>query len=121
MLYVELLVFHRRFDGRRDLYRPSLREWVEEARRATHPPSAMSTPSGSAARRRPASPEWLARRAHLRALIEPTVPCVAPLRGDGYEHAGSDYELISLTHYWNWTGFPVVALPAGSARAAACP
>jgi Asp-tRNA(Asn)/Glu-tRNA(Gln) amidotransferase A subunit family amidase len=41
------------------------------------------------------------------------VPCVAPLRGDGYERAGSDYELISLTHYWNWLGFPVVALPAG--------
>jgi Asp-tRNA(Asn)/Glu-tRNA(Gln) amidotransferase A subunit family amidase len=20
---------------------------------------------------------------------------------------------ISLTHYWNWTGFPVVALPSG--------
>ena len=41
------------------------------------------------------------------------MPCVAPLRGDGYDHAGSDDALISLTHYWDWTGFPVVALPAG--------
>ena len=41
------------------------------------------------------------------------MPCVAPLRGDGYDHAGSDYALISLTHYWDWTGFPVAALPAG--------
>ena len=36
VLCAELLVYHRRFDGRRDLYRPSLREWVEEGeRRAT--------------------------------------------------------------------------------------
>ena len=38
------------------------------------------------------------------------------MRGDGYEHAGSDYALISLTHYWDWTGFPVAALPAGVGR-----
>ncbi len=24
-----------------------------------------------------------------------------------------DAALISLTHYWDWTGFPVAALPAG--------
>ena len=38
------------------------------------------------------------------------------MRGDGYEHAGSDYALISLTHLWDWTGFPVAALPAGVGR-----
>ncbi len=27
--------------------------------------------------------------------------------------AGSDAALVALTHYWNWTGLPVVALPAG--------
>src|SRR6478672_3986879 len=31
VLYAELLVFHRRFDDRREHYRPSLREWVEQA------------------------------------------------------------------------------------------
>jgi Asp-tRNA(Asn)/Glu-tRNA(Gln) amidotransferase A subunit family amidase len=55
---------------------------------------------------------WLAEH-RLSAIVEPTVPVTAPLRGDGYEHAGSDYVLISLTHYWDWTGFPAVALPAG--------
>ena len=30
VLTTELLAYHRRFDGRRDRYRPSLREWVEE-------------------------------------------------------------------------------------------
>ncbi len=55
---------------------------------------------------------WLAEE-RISALVEPTVPCVAPERGTGYDEAGSDYELISLTHYWDWTGSPVVALPAG--------
>ena len=109
---VELLVFHRRFDGRRDLYRPSLREWVDEAEaRGT---SAERYVDAQRQRRETTAgfAQWL-RDERISALIEPTVPCVAPLRGDGYERAGSDYELISLTHYWNWLGFPVVALPAG--------
>jgi mandelamide amidase len=38
---------------------------------------------------------------------------VAWVRGDGYDHWGTDAELISLTSYWNWTGLPVVAMPAG--------
>ena len=64
VLNAELLIYHRRFDGRRELYRPSLREWVERGRGARHVrPSAMSTPS---ARRRETTAglaQWLARRA----------------------------------------------------------
>jgi len=45
----------------------------------------------------------------------------APFRGNGYEHAGSDVALISLTHFWNWTGFPVAALPAGVGQASGLP
>jgi Asp-tRNA(Asn)/Glu-tRNA(Gln) amidotransferase A subunit family amidase len=111
VLYAELLVFHRRFDDRRDGYRPSLREWVEQAEaRGT---SAERYVDAQRSRRETTAgcAEWL-RDQGIDALLEPTVPCVAPLRGDGYDHAGSDYELISLTHYWNWTGFPVVALPS---------
>ena len=52
-------------------------------------------------------------RADHRPCSSRRCPASRPLRGDGYDHAGSDYELISLTHYWDWTGFPVVALPAG--------
>ena len=33
VLTTEMVVYHRRFDGRRDRYRPSLREWVEEGER----------------------------------------------------------------------------------------
>ena len=47
------------------------------------------------------------------ALLEPTVPDVAWVRGAGYDVAGSDVALISLTHHWDWTGQPAVALPIG--------
>jgi aspartyl-tRNA(Asn)/glutamyl-tRNA(Gln) amidotransferase subunit A len=112
VLTTDMLAYHRRFDGRRDGYRPSLREWVEEGERRA------VTGQGYAAaqvRRRETTRGWAAWLAEHRldAVIEPTIPTVAPLRGDGYDHAGTDYVLISLTHLWDWTGFPVVALPAG--------
>jgi aspartyl-tRNA(Asn)/glutamyl-tRNA(Gln) amidotransferase subunit A len=112
VVWADLLPYHRRFDARRELYRPALREWVENAeRRATSAEDyeaiqerrAVTTAEWSA---------WLARE-RISAVLEPTVAVVAPLRGDGYEHAGSDVVLILLTHFWNWTGFPVVALPSG--------
>jgi aspartyl-tRNA(Asn)/glutamyl-tRNA(Gln) amidotransferase subunit A len=112
VLTTDMLVYHRRFDDRRELYRPSLREWVEEGeRRAVTGEGYVAAQT----RRRTlaaAWTDWFAEH-RLTALLEPTIPVVAPLRGTGYEHAGTDYELISLTHFWDWTGFPVAALPAG--------
>jgi len=35
------------------------------------------------------------------------------VRGRGYEDPWGDLDDISLTHYWDWTGLPVVALPSG--------
>ena len=113
VLTTEMLVYHRRFDAERDRYRPSLREWVETGERR-----AMSAEDYVAAqqRRLEASGAWAGWLAEHRidALLEPTIPVVAPLRGDGYDHAGSDYALISLTHLWDWTGFPVAALPSAA-------
>ncbi len=115
ILTTELLAYHRRFDDRRELYRPSLREWVEEGERR-----ALSGEGyvAAQARRRELTGAWAAwlDEHRVAAIVEPTIPVVAPLRGDGYEHAGSDYALISLTHLWDWTGFPVAALPAGVGR-----
>jgi aspartyl-tRNA(Asn)/glutamyl-tRNA(Gln) amidotransferase subunit A len=111
VLTTEMLVYHRRFDDARDAYRPSLREWVEMGERR-----AMSGEEYVAAheRRKDATGAWSAWLAaqRLDALLEPTIPVVAPLRGDGYDHAGTDYALISLTHLWDWTGFPVAAIPS---------
>jgi aspartyl-tRNA(Asn)/glutamyl-tRNA(Gln) amidotransferase subunit A len=112
VLRSELIAYHRRFDGQRELYRPSLREWIEGAE--ANPVSAEQYVAAQARRRETtaAFTRWLVEH-RISALIEPTVPCIAPLRGDGYDHAGSDIALISLTHTWDWTGSPVVALPAG--------
>jgi len=108
----EVLVYHRRFDSRRDLYRPSIREWVELGERRAVTGEAYVV---AQARRRDLTATWEGWFAveGVTALIEPTVPVVAPLRGSGYDHAGTDFDLISLTYYSDWTGFPVVALPFG--------
>ena len=105
MLTTEMLVYHRRFDAHREEYRPSLREWVETGERR-----AMSAEDYVAAQRRrlrrPApGPDWLAEH-RIDALLEPTIPVVAPLRGDGYDHAGTDYALISLDAPLGLDGLP---------------
>ena len=41
------------------------------------------------------------------------MPIVARPRGHGYDEPFTDQAEISLTHYWDWVGFPVVALPSG--------
>jgi aspartyl-tRNA(Asn)/glutamyl-tRNA(Gln) amidotransferase subunit A len=115
VLTTEMLVYHRRFDDRRQLYRPALREWVEEGeRRAVTGEGYVA----AQARRRGVTGAWASwlDEHRVTAIVEPTIPVVAPLRGEGYEHAGTDYELISLTHLWDWTGFPVVALPSDVGR-----
>ena len=112
VILVELLAYHRRFADRRDRYRPFMQDWFEEGDRR-----AVSAEAYVAAqmRRRDLTAVWADWFAAERifAVVEPTVPVVAPLRGPGYERAWRDAALISLTHYWDWTGFPVVALPAG--------
>jgi len=116
----EMLAYHRRFDDRRELYRPSIRGFLEhgEAR-------AMTAEEYVAAQSRRAEltgvwMDWLAEH-RLDALVEPTVPIVAHARGSGYDEAFTDFAEISLTHYWDWTGFPVVALPSGVGRRSGLP
>ena len=116
----EMLVYHRRFDDRRELYRPSIRGFVEHGERR-----ALSAEQYVAAqgRRREATYAWLDWLAghSLDAILEPTVPKVARLRGSGYDEAFTDFDEISLTYNWDWTGFPVVALPSGVGRRSGLP
>ena len=110
VLFADMLAYHRRFDGRRELYRPSIRGFVERAE-ALGP---VDYDALQAQRARDAEhwERWFAAE-RVAALLEPTVPDVAWPRGSGYDEAGSDLALISLTHHWNWTGQPAVSLPAG--------
>jgi aspartyl-tRNA(Asn)/glutamyl-tRNA(Gln) amidotransferase subunit A len=115
-----MLVYHRRFDARRDLYRPSIRGFLEHAERGAL--SAEDYISGQERRRSDTASwlDWFARH-RIDALLEPTVPIVARPRGHGYDEPFTDVAEISFTHYWNWTGFPVAALPSGVGRRSGLP
>lgn len=108
----EMLVWHRRFDDRRDDYRPSIRGFLEYGENR-----GLTAEEYVSLQERRASDtarwlDWFAEN-EIDALVEPTVPIVAHARGAGYDEPFTDGAEISLTHYWNWTGFPVVALPSG--------
>ena len=110
ILDAEIYRYHRRFDDRRELYRPSVREFVERSEAADR-----SGYEEAQARRLEDAARWDGwfGAERVAAMLEPTVPDVAWVRGPGYEHAGTDLRLILLTHTWDVTGMPVVALPAG--------
>ncbi len=117
----DVLPFHRGLEPMRDRYRASVAAKVGGAEGA-----GLSAEAYVAAqmRRAECTARWLDwfEESGVFALIEPTIPIVAPVRGEGDSLEGSsDAPLISLTWYWNWTGFPVVALPAGVGTESALP
>jgi aspartyl-tRNA(Asn)/glutamyl-tRNA(Gln) amidotransferase subunit A len=120
LLCAEMLDWHRRFDGKRGLYRPSTRGFLEYGERRGL--TAAERAATQRRRRRDAAQwvEWFARH-RVEALVEPTVPILARPRGNGYDAPFTDVAEISLTHYWDWTGFPVVALPSGVGRRSGLP
>ena len=108
----DVLAYHRQFVKLRDLYRPSVRELLEQSE---HDPIGPGEAALAQARRREglrAWRDWFVAEG-VFALLEPTAGVVAPIRGAGYAHFGTQLRLASLTYYWNWIGFPVVSLPAG--------
>jgi aspartyl-tRNA(Asn)/glutamyl-tRNA(Gln) amidotransferase subunit A len=120
LICTDMLVWHRRFDDRRELYRPSIRgfldfgetqaltgvEYAELQQRRVDDAAALA--------------DWFAEH-DLDAIVEATVPIVAHARGHGYDDAFTDFAEISLTQYWNWVGFPVVAFPSGRGPATGLP
>jgi aspartyl-tRNA(Asn)/glutamyl-tRNA(Gln) amidotransferase subunit A len=66
--------------------------------------------------------DWLQEH-RIDAVLEPTVPIVAPPRGHGYDAFFTDEAIayIALTHTWDWTGFPVVSLPSGAGSRSGLP
>jgi aspartyl-tRNA(Asn)/glutamyl-tRNA(Gln) amidotransferase subunit A len=108
----EMLPYHRRFDEQRGDYRPSIRGFLEHGEER-----AMTGEEyvGAMARRVEETATWVdwLTEHRIDAILEPTVPIVARPRGHGYDEPFTDFDEISLTHYWDWVGFPVVALPSG--------
>lgn len=120
LLCAEMREWHRRFDDRRELYRPSTRGFLEYA--DAHPLTRAERAAIQRRRRRDTArwTEWFAQHG-VDAIVEPTVPIVPRRRGAGYDAPFTDTAEVSLTHYWNWTGFPVVALPSGTGRRSGLP
>jgi aspartyl-tRNA(Asn)/glutamyl-tRNA(Gln) amidotransferase subunit A len=122
LVFGEAWPYFSRHAGREDLYRTSIAEFADLARR-THDPAAQA----QATKRRDAIREgWRAWFAEHRvdAILEPTCVMPAPERGHGYDsgHLGGEGDpLIVLTSTWNFTGFPAVALPSGVGRRSGLP
>ena len=112
LVLTEMLVYHRRFDDRRDGYRPSNRGRLEHAERRAMTAEEYIALQAGRTEDTNAWRDWFAEH-RIDAIVEPTIPIVAPLRGSGYDEVFGDVEDLSLTHYWDWTGFPVVSLPSG--------
>jgi Asp-tRNA(Asn)/Glu-tRNA(Gln) amidotransferase A subunit family amidase len=114
LVLTEMLAWHRRFDDRRADYRGAIRERLENAEQRAMTAEEYVAAQAGRAEDTAAWLDWLAEH-RIDAIVEPTLPIVAPLRGSGYaeEEAFGDVHDLSLTHYWDWTGFPVVALPSG--------
>jgi len=112
LVLTEMLVYHRRFDDRRDGYRPSNRGRLEHAERRAMTGEEYIALQAGRTDDTDAWIDWFVEH-RIDAIVEPTIPIVAPLRGGGYEEVFGDVEDLSLTHYWDWTGFPVVSLPSG--------
>jgi aspartyl-tRNA(Asn)/glutamyl-tRNA(Gln) amidotransferase subunit A len=122
ILFHEVWPFHSGLANRSDRYRPSIREFVDLARRV-HDPTAYASAQVRRARVMEAWRAWFVDH-RVDVLLEPTVPMTARPRGEGYDpgHLGGEGDpLITLTSTWNFTGFPVVALPAGRGAGSGLP
>jgi aspartyl-tRNA(Asn)/glutamyl-tRNA(Gln) amidotransferase subunit A len=120
LVLTEMLVYHRRFDDRRDAYRSAIRARLEHAERRAM--TAEEYIAGQMGREEDtvAWCDWLSEH-RIDAIVEPTIPIVAPVRGSGYDETFGDLDDLSLTYYWDWTGFPVVSLPSGVGRRSGLP
>jgi aspartyl-tRNA(Asn)/glutamyl-tRNA(Gln) amidotransferase subunit A len=115
ILLSEAAAYHARHAERSHLYRTSIREFVQ-AGAASSGATAYIEAQQTRAATSAAWEEWFEEH-EIDVVLEPTVPMTAQTRGEGYDSGrlgGEVDPLIALTATWNTTGFPVVALPAGS-------
>ncbi len=120
LVLTEMLAYHRRFDDRRDDYRYSNRARLEHAEERAMTAEEYVIGQAGRADDTAAWRDWLAEH-RIDAIVEPTIPIVAPVRGSGYDEPFGDLDDLSLTHYWDWTGFPVVALPSAVGQRSGLP
>ena len=122
LVFSEAWTYFEQHAGRAELYRTSIREFADLARR-THDPAAWAAADERRTKVTAAWRAWFDEH-RIDAILEPTCVIPAPVRGPGYDsgHLGGEGDpLIVLTSTWNFTGFPAVALPAGIGRRSGLP
>jgi aspartyl-tRNA(Asn)/glutamyl-tRNA(Gln) amidotransferase subunit A len=114
VLSTDMLGHHRRFGTDTARLRQSTRDLLEYAEQRAMSGAEYGDVQLRRTEHAAAWIDWLLEH-RVDAVIEPTVPIVAPVRGHGYDTFFTDeaIDYIRFTHYWNWTGFPVAALPSG--------
>jgi aspartyl-tRNA(Asn)/glutamyl-tRNA(Gln) amidotransferase subunit A len=112
LLGAEMLDYHRRYADRRDRYRPSTRELLDLNERRALPADELERHRAGRLATTDAWARWFAEH-RIDGMLEPTVAIVAPPRGRGYDHFVIPDPYVLYTYLWDWTGFPVAALPAG--------
>ena len=120
LVLTEMMVWHRRFDDLRGEYRFANRARLEHAEQRAMTAEQYLAGQNGRAEDTASWCDWLAEH-RIDAVVEPTIPIVAPVRGSGYDEPFGDLDDLSLTFYWDWTGFPVVALPSGVGQRSGLP
>jgi aspartyl-tRNA(Asn)/glutamyl-tRNA(Gln) amidotransferase subunit A len=123
VLTADMLAWHRPLLAEaRDRYRPSIRDLLEYAEKRAMTAMEYADAQWRRAEATAAWSDWVAAE-RIDAVLEPTVPIVAPVRGQGYDQFFTDegFAYIALTHTWDWTGFPAIALPSGVGRRSGLP
>jgi Asp-tRNA(Asn)/Glu-tRNA(Gln) amidotransferase A subunit family amidase len=114
VMFSEAAVGHARYSDRADRYRPATREFIEYAQRY-HSAAGYIAAQDERISATAAWERWFSEY-RLDALLEPTVPITATMRGHGYQSGQllDEPDPVSVfTRTWNLTGFPVVAFSAG--------
>jgi aspartyl-tRNA(Asn)/glutamyl-tRNA(Gln) amidotransferase subunit A len=107
---------------KRDAYRQSIRDLLEFAEGRAMTGTEYADAQWQRLQATDAWTDWLDAE-RVDAIVEPTVPIVAPPRGHGYDAFFTDEAIayIALTHTWDWTGMPAVSLPSGVGRRTGLP
>jgi aspartyl-tRNA(Asn)/glutamyl-tRNA(Gln) amidotransferase subunit A len=123
LVATDMLTWHRPLLAeKRELYRRSIRDLLEFAEERAMTAVEYADAQWQRLESTYAWSDWLEEH-RIDAVLEPTVPIVAPPRGHGYDAFFTDEGIayIALTHTWDWTGFPVVSLPSGVGRRSGMP
>jgi aspartyl-tRNA(Asn)/glutamyl-tRNA(Gln) amidotransferase subunit A len=120
LVLTEMMVWHRRFDDQRGEYRFANRARLEHAEQRAMTAEEYVAGQNGRTEDTAAWCDWLGEH-RIDAVVEPTIPIVAPVRGSGYDEPFGDLDDLSLTYYWDWIGFPVVALPSGVGKRSGLP